>query len=158
MTSAQARVRHAQLVAELRRHDHAYYVLAKPEISDREYDKLYQELLDLEKQFPDLVTPDSPSQRVAGAPTDGFERVTHLQPMLSLEKIEGAEQPDENAEPDWFKRSCAQDENTLVVVDGLKKTVAELQAQLKAEAVDVTLPTDAEPVGARHPLTTGSEP
>jgi len=113
MTSEQASQRHAHLVGELRRHDHAYYVLARPEVSDREYDKLYQELLDLEKQFPDLVTPDSPSQRVSGAPTDGFERVTHLQPMLSLEKIEGAEQPDEKAEPDWFKRSCAQDENTL---------------------------------------------
>jgi DNA ligase (NAD+) len=105
--------RHAALAAELRRHDHAYYVVAKPEISDREYDVLFQELLDLEKLHPALATPDSPSQRVGGAPADGFQRVTHLQPMLSLEKIEGASQPDEKTEPDWFQRSCAQDENTL---------------------------------------------
>jgi DNA ligase (NAD+) len=113
VTAAAAQRRHAELVAELRRHEYAYYVLARPEISDREYDRLYQELLDLEKGFPELITPDSPSQRVGGAPMEGFHRVTHLQPMLSLEKIEAAGQPDEKAEPDWFKRSCAQDENTL---------------------------------------------
>ncbi|TAL00409.1 MAG: NAD-dependent DNA ligase LigA, partial [Verrucomicrobia bacterium] len=135
MTSAQARTRHAQLVAELRRHDHAYYVLAKPEISDREYDKLYQELLDLEKQFPELVTPDSPSQRVAGAPTDGFTRVTHLQPMLSLEKIEGSEQPDEKAEPDWFKRSCQQDENTLAKLLAWDATIRKHLGRDKVEYV-----------------------
>jgi len=85
MTSAQAAKRHAELVAEIRRHDHAYYVEAKPVISDLEYDKLYRELLDLEKQFPKLVAPDSPSQRVGGAPLKAFRQVQHAQPMLSLD-------------------------------------------------------------------------
>jgi DNA ligase (NAD+) len=113
MSCTQAAARHAELAAEIRRHDHAYYVLAEPLVSDREYDRLYQELLDLENEFPGLATSDSPSQRVGGAPTERFARVKHLQPMLSLEKIEASGQPDKNVEPDWFKRSCAQDENTL---------------------------------------------
>jgi len=135
MTAVEARKRHAQLVEEIRRHDRAYYVLAKPEVSDREYDKLYQELLDIEKAFPDLVTPDSPSQRVAGAPTEGFERVKHLVPMLSLEKIEGAEQPDEKAEPDWFKRSCQQDENTLAKLLAFDATIRKHLGRDKIEYV-----------------------
>ena len=85
MNFNEAKARHAQLVEELRQHDHAYYVLAQPTISDREYDRLYHELLDLEKQFPQLVTPDSPSQRVAGTPLKEFKPVQHLQPMLSLD-------------------------------------------------------------------------
>lgn len=113
MTLAQARQRHAQLAAEIRRHDHAYYVLARPEISDFEYDRLYQELLDLEKQFPELATPDSPSQRVGGAPIEGFARVKHRVPMLSLEKIEAAEHPTAAEEPDRARRSRLQDEHTL---------------------------------------------
>jgi DNA ligase (NAD+) len=81
----EAKARHAQLVEELRRHDYAYYVLAQPTISDHEYDRLYHELLDLEKQFPELVTPDSPTQRVSGQPLKEFKQVQHLQPMLSLD-------------------------------------------------------------------------
>jgi len=72
MTSDQAKARHAKLAEELRRHDHAYYVLAQPTISDRDYDRLYHELLDLEKEFPALATPDSPSQRVGGTPLKEF--------------------------------------------------------------------------------------
>jgi len=64
MTPAQAGSRHAELVEELRQHDHRYYVEARPAITDQEYDRLYRELLDLERQFPELQTPDSPSQRV----------------------------------------------------------------------------------------------
>jgi len=85
MTLAQAKRRHAELAQEIRRHDYLYYVQAAPEISDREYDSLYRELLDLEKQFPDLVTPDSPSQRVGGQPLKEFKPVKHLQPMTSLD-------------------------------------------------------------------------
>jgi DNA ligase (NAD+) len=85
MNFNEAKARHAQLVEEIRRHDHAYYVLAQPNISDREYDRLYHELLDLEKEFPQLVTPDSPTQRVAGQPLKAFKPVQHLQPMLSLD-------------------------------------------------------------------------
>ena len=88
MTIEQARSRHAVLAGEIRRHDHRYYVLARPEISDREYDLLYRELVQLEVDFPDLINAESPTQRVGGAPTEGFVRVLHRQPMLSLEKIE----------------------------------------------------------------------
>ena len=56
--------RHAELADEIRRHDRAYYVEAQPTVSDREYDQLYRELLDLEAAHPELRTPDSPSQRV----------------------------------------------------------------------------------------------
>jgi len=85
MTQAEAKKRHAQLAAEIRGHDHAYYVEAKPRVSDREYDRLYHELLDLEKSFPALVAPDSPSQRVSGEPLKAFRPVRHLLPMLSLD-------------------------------------------------------------------------
>ncbi|HEV2318475.1 MAG TPA: NAD-dependent DNA ligase LigA, partial [Verrucomicrobiae bacterium] len=85
MTQAEARKRHGQLAAEIRRHDHAYHVEAKPIISDREYDRLYHDLLDLEKAFPELITPESPSQRVSGEPLKEFRPVRHLLPMLSLD-------------------------------------------------------------------------
>lgn len=72
------------LRARLREHDHRYYVLAQPTIADAEYDRLMKELLDLEAAHPELVTPDSPSQRVGGQPTKEFPTVTHDVPMLSL--------------------------------------------------------------------------
>lgn len=81
----EAKVRHAQLVEEIRQHDHNYYVLAQPAISDQEYDRLYRELLDLEKEFSELITPDSPTQRVGGEPLKAFKPVQHLRPMLSLD-------------------------------------------------------------------------
>jgi DNA ligase (NAD+) len=70
---------------EIRRHDYLYYVLNQPEISDQQYDRLMRELLELEKQFPHLVTPDSPTQRVGERPLEGFEHVRHSIPMLSLD-------------------------------------------------------------------------
>jgi DNA ligase (NAD+) len=85
MTHAEAKARHAKLADEIRAHDHAYYVEAKPTITDQEYDRLYRELLDLEARFPDLVTPDSPSQRVGGEPLTEFKPVQHLSPMMSLD-------------------------------------------------------------------------
>jgi DNA ligase (NAD+) len=85
MEATEAKTRHAQLVEEIRRHDYAYYVLAQPAIGDQEYDRLYRELLNLEAAFPDLVTPDSPSQRVGGQPLKEFKPVRHLQPMTSLD-------------------------------------------------------------------------
>jgi DNA ligase (NAD+) len=88
----EAKKRHAQLVAEIRRHDRAYYVLAQPKISDRDYDRLYHELLDLEKQFPDLATPDSPSHRVGGEPLKEFKPVRHAVPMMSLENTYSQEE------------------------------------------------------------------
>ncbi len=113
MSEAVVRARHLALVAAIRRHDHAYYVLAQPEITDFEYDQLYRELLELEAAHPGLVTPDSPSQRVGDAPSEGFARFQHLVPMLSLEKIDAATHPTREEEPDHDRRSRLQDEHTL---------------------------------------------
>ncbi len=73
------------LRGEIRRHDHAYYVLGDPTITDRQYDKLLDELKQLESQHPELITPDSPTQRVGGTPLEGFGHVTHAIPMLSVD-------------------------------------------------------------------------
>ena len=70
---------------QIRRHDHLYYVEARPEISDRRYDALMDELKALEAAHPEAVTPDSPTQRVAGRPIEGFRTVTHSTPMLSID-------------------------------------------------------------------------
>ncbi|MFN8547929.1 MAG: NAD-dependent DNA ligase LigA [Candidatus Eisenbacteria bacterium] len=84
MTEAEARARLALLRTDIARHDRLYYLEARPEISDREYDRLMEELLRLEELFPSLVTSDSPSQRVGGAPLDRFRALAHSQTMLSL--------------------------------------------------------------------------
>lgn len=81
----QARARVEELRALIRRHDYLYYVLDRPEISDAEYDELMRELRRLEELYPQLVTPDSPTQRVAGAPSEAFGTVVHSSPMLSLD-------------------------------------------------------------------------
>lgn len=85
MTRTQAGTRIADLRRELNRHNRLYYVEARPEISDREYDALYRELRDLEEQFPDLVTPDSPTRRIGDEPLKEFKSVRHLLPMMSLD-------------------------------------------------------------------------
>ncbi len=77
--------RAAQLRREIERHNYLYYVLDAPEISDAEFDALVHALRTLEAEHPELVTPDSPTQRVGGAPAAGFVRVTHSAPMLSLD-------------------------------------------------------------------------
>ena len=82
----------AQLREEVRKHDRLYYEDAAPIISDREYDRLYKELADLETQFPDLVTPDSPTQRVGGKPLEAFAQIQHLSPMLSLDNTYSEEE------------------------------------------------------------------
>lgn len=74
-----------QLRAEIRRHEHLYYVLDAPEVSDAEYDALVRRLQSLEAEHPELVTPDSPTQRVGGTPRAGFVKVPHSAPMLSLD-------------------------------------------------------------------------
>ena len=113
MTINEAKKRHAELTGEIRRHDHAYYVEGRQLITDHEYDGLFHELQELEKQFPALVTPESPTQRVGGAPSEKFTRVKHIVPMLSLDKVEAAELPTSTEEPDREKRNREQDENTL---------------------------------------------
>lgn len=75
----------AALRDEIRRHEHLYYVLDQPEISDAEYDSLVRELQALEQEHPELITPDSPTQRVGGKPREGFVKVAHSSPMLSLD-------------------------------------------------------------------------
>ncbi|HEX4566532.1 MAG TPA: NAD-dependent DNA ligase LigA [Vicinamibacterales bacterium] len=74
-----------ELRTEIRRHEELYYIHNVPEISDEAFDRLLHELEALEAEYPDLVTPDSPTQRVAGRPIEGFATVEHLQPMLSLD-------------------------------------------------------------------------
>ena len=81
----------------IRRHDHLYYVLDAPEIADGAYDELYRELRSLEERHPELVTADSPTQRVSGTVLEGLETVEHRAPMLSLdsdEKLEALERFD----------------------------------------------------------------
>jgi DNA ligase (NAD+) len=70
---------------ELRHHEHLYYVLDAPEVTDAQYDVLMNRLKALEAEHPDLVTPDSPSQRVGGKPREGFVKTPHSRPMLSLD-------------------------------------------------------------------------
>ena len=123
MIPAEAATRHAQLVDELRRHDHAYYVEGCQLVTDREYDQLFKELQELEKEHPALQTPESPTQRVGGAPSEKFARVRHLVPMLSLDKVEASDRPDKDEEPDRDRRNRAQDENTLAELKAFDATV-----------------------------------
>lgn len=88
MNRTDAEKRAARLREELSRHNRLYYVEARPDISDREYDALYDELKAIEAAHPDLIAPDSPTQRVGGAPLKEFRSVPHRAPMLSLEKAE----------------------------------------------------------------------
>src|ERR1700736_2750591 len=76
-----------ELRAELSHHLYRYHVLDDPEISDAEYDRLYDELKALEDEYPDLITPDSPTQRVGAPPSAKFGKVHHLQPLGSLDKV-----------------------------------------------------------------------
>src|SRR6266702_4110785 len=74
-----------KLRQELRHHEHLYYVLDAPEITDADYDVLMRRLQALEAQHPELLTADSPTQRVGGKPREGFIKVTHSSPLLSLD-------------------------------------------------------------------------
>ncbi|PKN11464.1 MAG: DNA ligase (NAD(+)) LigA [Deltaproteobacteria bacterium HGW-Deltaproteobacteria-4] len=85
MDHEEAASRHAELCTILRRHSYLYYALDQPEISDSQYDLLINELSQLEKVFPDLISPDSPTQRVGAPPLDKFSPYRHTVPMLSLD-------------------------------------------------------------------------
>ena len=87
MTRTESKKRIEQLAAEIREHDHRYYVLDQPTISDAQYDKRFRELQALEEEFPDLRPPDSPTLRVGGGLRTAFKKVKHLKPMLSLESL-----------------------------------------------------------------------
>ncbi len=99
MTEPAALRKIEQLRDEIRRHEHLYYVLDAPEISDAEFDALMNELKRLEAAHPDLVTSDSPTQRVGGKPAEGFRKVRHSRPMLSLDNAYSAEEL-----ADWDRR------------------------------------------------------
>ena len=90
--NAKTRNRHAQLVELINAHNHRYHVLDSPIIPDSDYDKLFRQLLDLEERVPELVSEDSPSQRVGGAALDQFSSVTHKLPMLSLDNAFNADE------------------------------------------------------------------
>src|SRR5437868_4660905 len=92
MTEAEARARVEMLRRDITAHNRRYYEEAAPTVSDREYDRLYKELVDLETQFPELVTPDSPTQRVGGKPLQAFAQIQHRVPMLSLDNTYSEEE------------------------------------------------------------------
>ncbi len=108
----------------IRRHDRLYYVEARPEIPDHEYDRLFAELKALEERYPELVTPDSPTQRVGGEPLDGLEQVEHVVPMLSLDNTY-----DLGELRNWYGR----------VTRGLGHEPDGLTAELKIDGVSIAL-------------------
>ena len=82
----------ARLREEIRRHDYKYYVEAAPELSDREYDRLMERLKDLESRHPELIVPDSPTQRIGDQPVEGLRQVAHSVPMLSIDNTYSVEE------------------------------------------------------------------
>ncbi len=113
-----------ELRTQIRHHDFLYYVEARPEISDREYDALLCELENLEREHPDLITPDSPTQRVSGEPIGTFETVTHRTPMLSLANTYSREEVE-----DFDAR----------VRKGLETDAVEYVCELKVDGVAMSL-------------------
>lgn len=93
---------------KIRYHNYRYYVLNKPEISDREFDQLMGELKEIEAEFPDLVTPDSPTQRAGAPPAEAFERVEHPAPILSLDNAYNMEEIQA-----WFDRIAKLDPRVI---------------------------------------------
>ena len=120
--TAEVERRLAELRALIRHHEYRYYVLDTPEISDADYDALYRELQQLEAAHPELVTPDSPTQRVGGEPLAGFTQVRHGEPMLSL-----ANAKNEDELRAWYAR---------VVKLAAEAGAAEERAALRARAQD----------------------
>ncbi len=101
--SAEEKIR--KLCLEIDRHNYLYYVLAKPEMSDSHFDVMLEELIRLEREFPELKSPESPSQRVGGMLTKEFQSVVHKYPMLSLGNTysrEELEDFDTRPQGNWF--------------------------------------------------------
>lgn len=124
MDFQQARTRVNQLREELDRHNHAYYVLNSPEISDREFDFMMKELEQLELEFPQLDDPYSPSHRVGSDLSKGFEQVAHIHPMLSLANTYSVEEVD-----DWGRR----------VSDALMGELPTLVGEMKFDGTSISL-------------------
>lgn len=127
----------AEVRDEIRHHDYQYYVQDSPEISDAAYDALMRELRALEKRHPEWITPDSPTQRVGGKPKEGFQKVQHSRPMLSLDNVTS-----EAELSDWERR-------VRTVLGDAKVTYV---CELKLDGVSIALHygPPAEP-GASHP-------
>lgn len=109
-----------ELRQEIEHHDYRYYVLDEPEVADVEYDLLMRELKQLEEAYPEIITPDSPSQRVAGAPIEAFDKVVHRVPMLSLDNAFNGEEL--RAFDQRIKRMSGREDIEYVVelkIDGL---------------------------------------
>jgi DNA ligase (NAD+) len=123
-----------ELRSELRRHEHLYYVLDAPEISDAQYDALMNELKRIEAAHPELLTPDSPTQRVGGKPAEGFKKVSHSRPMLSLDNAYSAEEL-----ADWDRR----------VRELAGSLPVEYMAELKLDGLSVALHYEPTESGAR---------
>jgi DNA ligase (NAD+) len=92
MSSKDVKKKIENLREEIRRHEYFYYVIDRPEISDADFDKLMRQLKDLEAEHPELLTADSPTQRVGGKPREGFVKVSHSSPMLSLDNTYNEEE------------------------------------------------------------------
>src|ERR1700722_11291011 len=118
---------------ELRHHEYQYHVLDSPEISDAEYDALMRELRALESRHPELITPDSPSQRVGGKPKEGFAKVDHSRPMLSLDNVNS-----EQELADWERR----------VRSLLGTAEVSFVCELKMDGVSLALQYEAGPAGS----------
>jgi DNA ligase (NAD+) len=124
-----------ELRGQIKEHDRRYYQEAAPTISDREYDRLYKGLVDLEAKFPELITPDSPTQRVGGKPLQAFDQVRHRLPMLSLDNTYSEEEV-----ANFYKRitKLLPDEKIPVViepkVDGVAVSVMYENGKLKYAA------------------------
>ncbi len=129
----QAGKRIDELRDELRHHEYQYHVLDSPEISDAAYDALMRELRTLETEYPELVTPDSPSQRVGGKPKEGFAKVEHSRPMLSLDNVNS-----EQELSDWERR----------VQSLLGGAEVSYVCELKMDGVSLALQYDAGPGGS----------
>jgi DNA ligase (NAD+) len=124
-----------KLRADLRHHEHLYYVLDAPSVSDQEYDALMNELKRIEAEHPELLTPDSPTQRVGGKPAEGFKKVRHSRPMLSLDNAYSAEEL-----TDWDRR----------VHELAGSLDVEYTAELKLDGLSIALRYEAsEDGGAR---------
>ncbi len=92
MNRSEAQERHRQLCREIEEHNYQYYALDRPQISDADYDELFRELLAIEQQFPELIAPESPSQRVGAPPSEKFAPVSHALPMLSLRNVKSEDE------------------------------------------------------------------
>src|ERR1017187_8261556 len=127
-----AAARAEELRSELRRHEHLYYVLDAPVISDAEYDALMNELKRIEAEHPELLTADSPTQRVGGKPAEGFRKVRHSRSMLSLDNAYSADEL-----RDWDRR----------VRELAGRLPVEYTAELKLDGLSVALHYEATEVG-----------